>query len=59
MTNSLDDAPVAGATAGDRIPDRGQVAAARLILKREREGKGNIRITDRIRRYAAYTGYDR
>ncbi|HHU45319.1 MAG TPA: hypothetical protein GXZ46_06800 [Actinomycetales bacterium] len=57
MTNSVDAAPVPRESSD--IPDRGQVAAARLILKRDVEGKGNIRITDRIRRYAAYTGYDR
>lgn len=57
MTNSVDAAPVPRESSD--IPDRGQVAAARLILTRDVEGKGNIRITDRIRRYAAYTGYDR
>ena len=31
----------------------GQVAAAKLLLKREREGKVTIEITDRIREIAA------
>jgi len=34
------------------------VAAARLILKRDREGRGQVRITPRMREYAAYNGYD-
>lgn len=56
MTKAIEDAPqpVEG-----RVPDRAQVAAARLIIKRDREGKGNIRVTDRIRRIAEYSGYDR
>ncbi|MFD5867232.1 hypothetical protein ACFWGD_01270 [Corynebacterium sp. NPDC060344] len=49
----------AGKTRDPHVPDRAQVAAARLIIKRDREGKGNIRVTDRIRRLAAYSGYDR
>ena len=33
--------------------NRGQVAAAKLIMKRDREGKGNVKITQRIRDLAA------
>lgn len=41
-----------------RRPTRGEVVAARIILRRNREGRGNVRITPRMRAYAAYTGYD-
>lgn len=34
----------------------GQIAAARLLLKREKEGKATIPITDRVRKTAAYGG---
>ncbi|WP_295624114.1 hypothetical protein [uncultured Corynebacterium sp.] len=55
MTKSVDGVP---RIRDARVPDRAQVAAARLIIKRDREGKGNIRITDRIRRIAEFQGYD-
>lgn len=29
--------------------DRGKIAAAKLIIKRNNEGKGNVEITQRIR----------
>lgn len=32
----------------------GQIAAAQLLLKREKEGKATIPITDRVRKMAAY-----
>lgn len=35
-------------------PTRGQIAAAKLILKRDREGKGRVKITPQIRQLAAY-----
>lgn len=35
-------------------PDRAQVAAARLLVKREREGKATVEVADRVRRMAAY-----
>ena len=38
---------------GER-PPRGQIAFAKLILKREREGKGKIRVTDEMRRVASF-----
>lgn len=38
---------------GER-PLRGQIAFAKLILKREREGKGKIRVTDEMRRVASF-----
>ena len=38
---------------GER-PPRGQIAFAKLILKREREGNGTIRVTDAMRRVAAF-----
>ena len=57
MTNPVDAAQLPRESSD--VPDRAQVAAARLILKRDVEGKVRIRITERIRRYAAYTGYDR
>lgn len=37
----------------------GQIAAARLLLKREKEGKATIPITDRVRKTAAYGGVPR
>ncbi|MCR5929825.1 RNA helicase [Corynebacterium sp. zg912] len=39
--------------AGNR-PSRGQIAAAKLILKRDQEGKGRVVITERIRELAAH-----
>lgn len=33
--------------------DRGQIAAAKLIMKRNEEGKGSVEITERIRDLAA------
>lgn len=33
-------------------PDRGQVAAARLLVKRAEEGKATIPVTQRVRRMA-------
>ena len=38
----------------EKPPNRAQVAAARLLVKREREGKATIEVTDRVRRMAAY-----
>ncbi len=35
-------------------PTRGQIAAAKLIVKRDREGKGRVEITPRIRELATY-----
>lgn len=34
-------------------PTRGQIAAAKLLVKREREGKSTIEIPDWIRKLAA------
>ena len=31
-----------------RTPTRGEIAAAKLIIKRDREGKGNVAITPMI-----------
>lgn len=36
----------------ERRPNRGQIAAARLLVKREKEGKATIPVTQRIRRMA-------
>lgn len=38
----------------DTRPPSGQVAIAKLILKREREGRGNIKVTDEMRRVASF-----
>lgn len=35
-------------------PPEGQIALAKLIIKREKEGKGKIKVTDEMRRVAAY-----
>lgn len=35
-------------------PPEGQIALAKLIVKREKEGKGKIKVTDEMRRVAAY-----
>ena len=35
-------------------PSRGQIAAAKLIVKRDQEGKGRVVITPRIRELAAH-----
>ncbi len=36
-------------------PTPAQVAAAKLILKRDREGKGHVTITPKIRYLASYS----
>lgn len=38
----------------EKPPNSAQVAAARLLVKREREGKATVEVTDRVRRMAAY-----
>lgn len=38
----------------EKPPNIAQVAAARLLVKREREGKATVEVTDRVRRMAAY-----
>lgn len=38
----------------DTPPTAGQIAAARLIIKRNREGKSKIEITPKIRYLAEY-----
>lgn len=38
----------------DARPPSGQIAIAKLILKREREGRGNIKVTDEMRRVASF-----
>ena len=35
-------------------PPSGQIAIAKLILKRDREGRGNIKVTDEMRRVASF-----
>ncbi|MEH0146533.1 RNA helicase [Corynebacterium sp. Q4381] len=35
-------------------PSRGQIAAAKLMVKREQEGKGRVEITPKIRELAAF-----
>ena len=35
-------------------PNAGQIAAAKLIMKRHREGKGRVEITPKIRYLASY-----
>lgn len=40
----------------DVPPTRGQIAAAKLIMKRDSEGKGRVEITPKIRYLAAYKG---
>ena len=35
-------------------PSSGQIAIAKLILKRDREGRGNIKVTDEMRRVASF-----
>ncbi|WP_177224251.1 hypothetical protein [Corynebacterium sp. NML120713] len=35
-------------------PNAGQIAAAKLIMKRHREGKGRVEITPKIRYLANY-----
>lgn len=35
-------------------PNAGQIAAAKLIMKRHREGKGGVEITPKIRYLANY-----
>lgn len=34
-------------------PPSGQIAIAKLIRKRDREGRGNIKVTDKMRRVAS------
>lgn len=38
----------------DVPPTRGQIAAAKLIMKRDHEGKGRVTITPKIRYLASY-----
>lgn len=35
-------------------PSSGQIAIAKLILKRDREGRGNIKVTDEMRHVASF-----
>lgn len=35
-------------------PPSGQIAIAKLILKRDREGRGKIKVTDEMRRVASF-----
>ena len=35
-------------------PPSGQIAIAKQILKRDREGRGNIKVTDEMRRVASF-----
>lgn len=37
-----------------RPPTRGEIAAAKLIMKRDREGKGNVEITPMIEYLASF-----
>ena len=37
-----------------RAPNKGEIAAARLIMKRDREGKGNVEITPMIEYLASF-----
>ena len=41
-------------TAYRRPPTRGEIAAAKLIMKRDREGKGNVEITPMIEYLASF-----
>lgn len=52
MDTATNKSPREAAPASTKI-NRGQVAAAKLIMKRDREGKGNVKITQRIRDLAA------
>ncbi len=52
MDTATNKSPRETAPASTKI-NRGQVAAAKLIMKRDREGKGNVKITQRIRDLAA------
>ena len=46
--------PTPGKQTYRRPPTRGEIAAAKLIIKRDREGKGNVAITPMIEYLASF-----